>query len=45
MFRTPHDIERGFLLGAMLTKFEGAVYFFNPNSTDRFYVASIGVTF
>ena len=44
-FRAPRDIQRGLLLGATLTRFEGAVYFFNPNSNDRFYVASIGVTF
>ena len=45
VFHEPHDIRRGLLLGATLAKFEGAVYFFNPNSNDRFYVASIGVTF
>jgi len=44
-FHAPRDIRRGLLLGATVTRFEGAVYFFNPNSNDRFYVASIGVTF
>jgi hypothetical protein len=44
-YRGPHDIERGLLLGATVAKFEGAVYFFSPNSDDRFCVASIGVTF
>jgi hypothetical protein len=41
----PRDIQRGLLLGATVARFEGALYFFNPNSDDRFYVASIGVTF
>jgi hypothetical protein len=41
----PRDIQRGLLLGATMAKFEAAAYFFNPDSHDRFFVASIGVRF
>jgi hypothetical protein len=41
----PLDIQRGFLVGAMLAKVEPVFYFFNPGSDDRFFVASIGVEF
>jgi len=44
-YQAPRDIQRGLLLGATVAKFEAAVYFFNPNADDRFFVASIGVTF
>jgi hypothetical protein len=44
-YEAPRDIQRGLLLGATVAKFEAAVYFFNPNSDDRFFVTSIGVTF
>jgi hypothetical protein len=43
--QAPRDIQRGLLLGASMAKFEATVYFFNPDSDDRFFVASIGVTF
>ena len=41
----PLDVQRGFLVGAMLAKVEPVFYFFNPGSDDRFFVASIGVEF
>ena len=41
----PLDIQRGFLVGAMLAKVEPVFYFFNPGSDDRFFVGSIGVEF
>ncbi len=44
-YQAPRDIQRGLLLGATVAKVEATVYFFNPNSDDRFFVASIGVTF
>jgi hypothetical protein len=43
--RVPPDIQRGFLVGAMLAKVEPVFYFFNPGSDDRFFVGSIGVEF
>jgi hypothetical protein len=43
--QAPRDIKPGLLLGATVAKLEAAIYFFNPNSNDRFFVASIGVTF
>jgi len=44
-YRAGRDIQPGLLLGATMAKFEAAVYFFKPNSDDRFFVTSIGVTF
>ena len=41
----PLNIQRGFLVGAMLAKVEPVFYFFNPGSDDRFFVGSIGVEF
>jgi hypothetical protein len=43
--QAPRDTQRGLLLGATMAKFEATAYFFNPDSDDRFFVASIGVTF
>jgi hypothetical protein len=41
----PLNIQRGFLVGATLAKVEPVFYFFNPGSSDRFFVGSIGVAF
>ena len=44
-FHAPRDIQPGLLVGATVAKFDATVYFFKPNSDDRFLVASIGVRF
>jgi len=41
----PLGIQRGLLVGATLAKVEPVFYFFNPGSSDRFFVGSIGVEF
>jgi hypothetical protein len=41
----PLNIQRGFLVDAMLAKVEPVFYFFNPGSDDRFFVGSLGVEF
>ena len=45
VFRTPREIERGFLVGATASKVEGTFYLFNPASDDQFIVVSIGARF
>jgi hypothetical protein len=45
VYSTPRDIQRGLLVGVAASQLEGTVYVFNPDSDDRFLVASIGVTF
>jgi len=41
----PLDIQRGLLVGVMVSKIEPVLYFFNPGSDDHFLVVSIGVEF
>jgi hypothetical protein len=43
--RTPLDIERGLLVGLTMSGVEPVLYFFNPGSDHRFFVASVGVEF
>ncbi len=43
--RLPREIQRGLLAGVAVGRFEGAAYFFNPGSDDRYYVVSVGVSF
>ncbi len=45
VFRTPRDVQRGLLAGIAIGRLEGAVYFFNPGSSDHYYVISAGVSF
>ncbi len=43
--RTPLDIQRGFMLGMAISRFEPVFYYFNPGSSDHFFVVSFGVEF
>jgi hypothetical protein len=41
----PRDIQGGLLGGVTVGRVEGAAYFFTPWSADRFFVASVGLSF
>ena len=45
VFEEPRDIQRGVLGGVSIGRFEGVAYWFNPGSTDRYFVTSFGITF
>jgi len=41
----PRDIQRGLLVGVVISRVEPVFYFFNPGSDDHFFVASVRITF
>ena len=45
VYQTDRDIQRGLLVGFVLKKLDGTVYFFNPGADDYFTVVSLGVSF
>lgn len=44
-FGDERDLQRGVLAGVEAGRLDGTVYFFNPGSSDRFFVASVGISF
>ena len=45
VFNEPRDVQRGLLGGLSIGRFEASVYWFNPGSTDRYFVTSAAFTF
>ena len=41
----PRSIQRGLLVGVLISRVEPVFYFFNPGSDDHFFIASVAVTF
>jgi len=44
-FNESRDVQRGLLGGVSIGRFEASAYWFNPGSTDRYFVASAAFTF
>lgn len=44
-FNEPRDVQRGVLGGMSIGKFEATAYWFNPGSTDRYFVTSFAIGF
>ena len=45
VFEEPRDVQRGLLTGVSIGRFEGTLYWFNPGSSDRYFVTSFGISF
>jgi hypothetical protein len=45
VFNEPRDVQRGLLGGVAIGRFEGVAYWFNPGSSDRYFVTSFAISF
>ncbi len=45
VFNEPRDVQRGLLGGVSIGRLEAVAYWFNPGSTDRYFVTSFAFSF
>jgi len=45
VFDEPRDVQRGLLGGVAIGRFEGVAYWFNPGSSERYFVTSFAISF